>query len=214
MSDSAIPSKRGKLLIGLTGGIGSGKTTVANLFEARGASLVDTDLIAHALTGPTGAAMPAIRQSFGDSLIAPDGRLDRAAMRALVFADTSARSRLESILHPMIRAQALADIEAAQGIYTLVVVPLLVESGGWRERIDRLLVVDCPTDIQRERVMKRSGLAREQVDAMMAAQTSREARVRAADDIIDNRGEPEALESQVEALHTVYAALASARSQG
>jgi dephospho-CoA kinase len=200
-------------LIGLTGGIGSGKTTVANLFAARGVALVDTDLIAHALTGPGGAAMPAIAKAFGDAVLAPDGRLDRAAMRALVFADPDARARLEAILHPMIRAQAASELEQAQGLYAMLVVPLLVESGAWLDRLDRLLVVDCPTEVQIDRVMKRSALSREQVLAIMAAQASREARLQAADDIVDNRDTPDALPDQVDALHAVYSALAAIRQK-
>ncbi len=198
-------------MIGLTGGIGSGKTTVANLFAARGVALVDTDLIAHALTGPGGAAMPAIAKAFGDSVLAPDGRLDRAAMRALVFTDPDARARLEAILHPMIRAQAASELEQAQGLYAMLVVPLMVESGAWLDRLDRLLVVDCPTEVQIDRVMKRSALSREQVLAVMATQASREVRLQAADDTIDNRDTPDALPDQVDALHAVYSALATIR---
>ncbi len=213
MSTARTGSSAGPLLIGLTGGIGSGKTTVANLFAARGVALVDTDLIAHALTGPGGAAMPAIAKAFGDAVLAPDGRLDRAAMRALVFADPDARARLEAILHPMIRAQAALELEQAQGLYAMLVVPLMVESGAWLDRLDRLLVVDCPTEVQIDRVMKRSALSREQVLAIMAAQASREARLQAADDTIDNRDIPDALPDQVDALHAVYSALATIRQK-
>lgn len=211
MSTARTGSPTGPLLIGLTGGIGSGKTTVANLFAARGVALVDTDLIAHALTGPGGAAMPAIAKAFGDSVLAPDGRLDRATMRALVFTDPDARARLEAILHPMIRAQAASELEQAQGLYAMLVVPLMVESGAWLDRLDRLLVVDCPTEVQIDRVMKRSALSREQVLAIMATQASREARLQAADDTIDNRDTPDALPDQVDALHAVYSALATIR---
>lgn len=211
MSTARTGSPTGPLLIGLTGGIGSGKTTVANLFAARGVALVDTDLIAHALTGPGGAAMPAIAKAFGDSVLAPDGRLDRATMRALVFTDPDARARLEAILHPMIRAQAASELEQAQGLYAMLVVPLMVESGAWLDRLDRLLVVDCPTEVQIDRVMKRSALSREQVLAIMATQASREVRLQAADDTIDNRDTPDALPDQVDALHAVYSALATIR---
>jgi len=202
-----IPTSR--LIIGLTGGIGSGKSTVADRFAALGATLVDTDLIAHGLTGPDGAAMPAIRAAFGAAVIADDGRLDRAAMRALAFSDPAARKRLEAILHPMIREQSQREIEAATGCYVLLVVPLLVESGTWRERAHRLLVVDCPVEVQIERVMRRSQLAREQVLAILAAQATREARLAVADDRIDNGGEPAAIGPQVEALHAIYLALAA-----
>ena len=202
-----IPTSR--LIIGLTGGIGSGKSTVADRFAALGATLVDTDLIAHGLTGPGGAAMPAIRAAFGAAVIADDGRLDRAAMRALAFSDPAARKRLEAILHPMIREQSQREIEAATGCYVMLVVPLLVESGTWRERAHRLLVVDCPVEVQIERVMRRSQLAREQVLAILAAQATREARLAVADDRIDNGGEPAAIGPQVEALHAIYLALAA-----
>ena len=202
-----IPTSR--LIIGLTGGIGSGKSTVADRFAALGATLVDTDLIAHGLTGPDGAAMPAIRAAFGAAVIADDGRLDRAAMRALAFSDPAARKRLEAILHPMIREQSQREIEAATGCYVMLVVPLLVESGTWRERAHRLLVVDCPVEVQIERVMRRSQLAREQVLAILAAQATREARLAVADDRIDNGGEPAAIGPQVEALHAIYLALAA-----
>ena len=214
MSTARAGSPTGPLLIGLTGGIGSGKTTVANLFAARGVALVDTDLIAHALTGPGGAAMPAITKAFGDSVLAPDGRLDRATMRALVFTNPDARARLEAILHPMIRAQAASELEQAQGLYAMLVVPLMVESGAWLDRLDRLLVVDCPTEVQIDRVMKRSALSREQVLAIMATQASREVRLQAADDTIDNRDTPDALPDQVDALHAVYSALATNRQGG
>ncbi len=198
-----------KFIVGLTGGIGSGKSTVADLFAERGATLVDTDLIAHSLTGPQGAAMPAIRESFGASVVAADGRLDRGAMRALAFSDPQARKRLEAILHPMIRAQSVREIAAAAGHYVMLVVPLLVESGNWRERAHRVLVVDCPVECQIERVMQRSQLAREQVLAILAAQATREARLAAADDRIDNGGKPEFLPAQVDALHAIYLQLAA-----
>ncbi len=196
------------LVIGLTGGIGSGKSTVADLFAARGASLIDTDLIAHALTGPKGGAMTQIAEQFGPGVIAADGRLDRAAMRNLAFSDAGARRRLEAILHPMIRAESQRQLAVAQGTYVVLVVPLLVESGAWRERADRLLVVDCPTETQITRVMSRSQLDRTQVEAILAAQASRAARLAAADDVVDNSGSADALPAQVAALDAVYLALA------
>lgn len=197
-------------VIGLTGGIGSGKSTVAGQLVARGAALIDTDAIAHQLTEPGGEAIAAIRAAFGDDVIAADGRMDRAAMRAIAFSDPTARQRLEGILHPMIRARTQAHLEAAVrggAPYVIVAVPLLVESGDWRDRVDRVLVVDCPVEVQVERVMHRSGLTREQVGAILAAQASREARLAAADDIVDNSGAPEALGPQAEALHARYAGL-------
>lgn len=199
-----------RFLVGLTGGIGSGKSTVADLFAAHGASIVDTDAVAHALTAAGGAAIPAIRQEFGDAVITDDGALDRAAMRGIVFADAGARRRLEAILHPMIGHCCELMIAEAAGPYTIIVVPLLVESGRWRERIDRLLVVDCPVEVQIERVMRRNRLSREQIEAIIAVQASREARLAAADDIVDNGGAPEALGPHVDALHLRYVELAGA----
>jgi dephospho-CoA kinase len=190
--------------VGLTGGIGSGKTTVADMFAALGASVIDTDQIAHALTGPHGAAMPALLAEFGADYAVPDGALDRARMRSLVFSDPGARARLETILHPKIREATAAAAAIATGPYTIFVVPLLVESGTWRERLSRLLVVDCPEPRQIERVMARSGLQEAQVQAIMAAQASREQRLAAADDVITNDDGLEGLAPQVERLHRFY----------
>jgi dephospho-CoA kinase len=197
-------------VIGLTGGIGSGKSTVADGLVERGAALVDTDRIAHALTAPGGAAIAPIRAAFGDGVVAADGSMDRAAMRALAFTDPAARKRLEAILHPMIRALVKAGVEdaaAAGAPYVLVAVPLLVESGDWRGRYDRILVVDCPPDTQIERVVRRSGLAREQARAILDAQASREQRLAAADDVVDNGGPPQALPAQLDRIHAAYAGL-------
>jgi dephospho-CoA kinase len=210
MSDRAHPT----LIIGLTGGIGSGKSTVADALVARGAALVDTDQIAHALTAPGGAAIEPIRQAFGDAVIAPDGRMDRAAMRERAFSDPQARKLLESILHPLIRAGTDAGIAAAlqnAAPYVLVAIPLLVEGGGARGRFDRVLVVDCPADVQVERVIRRSGLARTQVDAIMAAQATREQRLAMADDVVDNSGSPDALPAQVERIDALYRRLSTHR---
>ena len=202
---------RPALLVGLTGGIGSGKSTVADRFAELGAALVDTDVIAHQLTAPGGAAIEPIRAAFGPGIIASDGRLDRAAMRERAFADPAARRRLEAILHPMIRVETVHGIEAAAGHpYAIVVVPLLVESGTWRSWLDRVLVVDCPVEVQIERVMRRSALPRAQVEAIIAVQASREQRLQAADDVVDNGGDPSQIEPQVRALHARYTALAEA----
>ena len=191
-------------VIGLTGGIGSGKSAAADAFAAHGASIVDTDAIAHALTGAAGAAMPAIRSAFGAAVVRADGGLDRAAMRALAFADAEARGRLEGILHPLIRAEAAAQVAAAQALpdvpYVVLVVPLLVESGAWRDRVDAVVVVDCAPATQVARVMARSGLAAAEVERIIAAQATREARRAVADAIIDNDGPRAALIAQVAAL--------------
>ncbi|SAL79600.1 dephospho-CoA kinase [Caballeronia peredens] len=198
--------------IGLTGGIGSGKSTVADLFASRGVPLVDTDLIAHRITAPGGVAMPLIASEFGKAFVAPDGSLDRAKMRALVFADDTAKARLEGIVHPLIRAETERQRHAAQGAYHIVVVPLLVESGEWAERVSRVLVVDCPVETQIERVMRRNGFSREQVLAIIAKQATREARLAAADDIVLNDASAtlETLAQHVDTLHARYLALASA----
>jgi len=192
--------------VGLTGGIGSGKSLVAELFAARGATIVDTDAIAHRLTAPGGAAMPAIVETFGAEFAGADGALDRARMRALAFGDPGAKARLEAILHPRIRAGALAEAAAATGPYVMFAIPLLVEGGNWRARVQRVLVVDCPEALQIARVMARNSLPEQQVRAIMASQATRAARLAAADDIVDNSGEIAALTPQIERLHDLYLA--------
>ena len=197
-------------IIGLTGGIGSGKSAAANLFADLGATVVDTDAIAHELTGPAGGAMPAIRQAFGENVAAADGRLDRAAMRALVFSDPAAKARLEAILHPLIRTLSAERCATAAGPYAVLVVPLLVESGDYARRVQRIAVVDCTEDTQVRRVMARSGLSADEVARIMATQATRQARLAAAQDVIDNDGPLSALAPQVEALHRRYLQLAGA----
>ena len=193
--------------VGLTGGIGCGKSTVADLFAALGATIVDTDVIAHALTAPQGAAMPAIVAEFGPDFTQPDGALDRARMRTLVFSDATARARLEAILHPRIRAATEAAGQAATGAYVIYVVPLLIESGSWRERVTRVLAIDCSEDTQVARVMQRSHLSADEVRAIMATQVTRARRLAEADDVVDNDAGLEALQAQVQALHERYLAL-------
>jgi dephospho-CoA kinase len=197
-----------RFAVGLTGGIGSGKTTVADMFAARGVTIIDTDLIAHRLTAPHGAAMEQIRTSFGPEFLTPDGAMDRAKMRNHVFADPAAKSRLEAILHPLIRNETQQAAQNADGLYLIFVVPLLVESGTWKQRVSRVLVVDCSEETQVRRVMQRSGLTEPQVRAIMAAQATRPQRLSAADDIIDNDGGASALAPQVDTLHALYAKLA------
>jgi dephospho-CoA kinase len=182
-----------KLVVGVTGGIGSGKTTAVNLFEKLGASVVDTDAIAHALTQPGGAAIPAISEHFGTAYVQPDGGLDRGAMRARVFSDPAARHELEGILHPMIRERSKAQVEAASGPYVLLVVPLLVEGGSYRSTVDRVLVIDCDEA---------------QVRAIMATQATRAQRLQAADDVIHNDAGESELAERVRALHARYLSLA------
>ena len=193
-----------RFAVGLTGGIGCGKTTVANMFAAHGASLVDTDEIAHAMTAPAGAAMPAIADTFGSDFVTGEGALDRARMRALVFTDPGAKLRLEAILHPRIRDAALAQAAVATGAYVIFVVPLLIESGTWRERVARVLAIDCDESVQVARVMARNGLREEQVRAIMATQVSRSVRLAAADDVITNNGDLSQIAPQIDRLHAIY----------
>lgn len=196
--------------VGLTGGIGSGKTTVAELFAALGAAVIDTDQIAHQLTVPDGIAIAPIRQTFGADFITADGAMNRARMREAVFADPASKKKLEAILHPLIRSETERLAEAAKGPYPLFVVPLLVESGIWKQRVSRVLVVDCDEEVQIQRVMQRNAMSEAQVRAIMATQAPRAARLAAADDVIVNDGDPAALTVQVERLHAAYVALAQA----
>jgi dephospho-CoA kinase len=195
-------------LVGLTGGIGSGKSAAADEFAGLGATVVDTDAIAHRLTAAGGAALPAIRRMFGDAFILASGAMDRKRMREHVFADPAARRSLEGVLHPLIRAESEREIAAAAGPYVIHVVPLLVESGDYRQRVDRVLVVDCPEATQIARVRARSGLSEAQAEAIVRAQASRAERRAAADDVIDNGGSRDALRAQVAALHEKYLQLA------
>lgn len=197
-------------IIGLTGGIGSGKSTVADLLAAKGAALVDTDVIAHQLTAAHGAAMTAIAEAFGAEVVAADGSLDRAAMRRLAFSDPAAKTRLEEILHPLIRQRSdEACQQAVAAPYIVLVVPLLVESANYRRRIDRLLVVDCDEATQIARVMQRSGLSAEQVRAIIATQATRAARLAVADDVLRNDGDLAELLPQIERLHQQFLRLAA-----
>ncbi len=197
--------------IGLTGGIGSGKSLVATMFQQRGAAIVDTDAIAHALTMPGGAAIPAIVHAFGEDALDARGAMDRAKMRTRVFSDDSARRDLEAILHPRIRAETDRQIDAALTAgapYALIAVPLLVESGGWAQRVDRILVVDCPVAVQLHRVTTTRGLPQAQVQAIVERQASRASRLAVADDIIVNdRLSPVALTPRIERLHALYLGL-------
>jgi dephospho-CoA kinase len=174
--------------VGLTGGIGSGKSTVSGFLREAGAAIVDTDAISRALTAVGGSAMPAIAEQFGADFVATDGALDRDRMRTLAFSDASAKRRLEAILHPLITAEALAQADAATAPLVVFDVPLLVESGRWRPRLARVLVVDCPPETQVERVLQRPGWNQERVAGVLAAQAKREARRAAADVVLLNDG--------------------------
>ncbi len=196
--------------LGLTGGIGSGKTQVANWLGAWGADVIDTDLIAHSLTAAGGRAIEPISNAFGSDVIDAAGALDRARMRELVFAESARRAQLESILHPLIAQEVLRQAELAQGLYTVFVVPLLVESGRWLDRIDRLCVVDCDESTQIERVQARSGIPLATIRKILDVQATRAQRIAVADDVIDNSKSISmaALENQALVLHKAWCNLA------
>ena len=208
---SAAPaSTPAVLVVGLTGGIGSGKSAAAAAFAALGAAIVDTDAIAHELTAAQGRAMPAIGAAFGPAVLDEDGALDRGAMRELAFSDPTTRRRLEAILHPLIRAESERLIARHAGApYVVLVVPLLIEAGDYRERVDRVAVVDCSDETRIRRVMERSGLTRTEIVRIMAAQATRDQRLAAADDVIDNTGSPDDLRARVAALDGRYRTLAA-----
>ena len=194
--------------VGLTGGIGSGKSEVSGLFGKLGAAVVDTDEISHALTAPAGAAIAAIRERFGPGFIAADGGLERAQMRNLVFSDPSARGKLEAILHPLIRERTRAAVSGASAPYVVVVVPLLFETGAFLDLVGRVLVVDCEEDEQVRRVAARSGIAAGEIRRIMAAQLPRAERLKRADDVLDNSGNLEKLRDEVARLHDKYLGMA------
>jgi len=197
----------------LTGGIGSGKTAVSDLLQTRGAAVVDTDVIARALTGQGGAAMPELIARFGADIAAADGSLDRTRMRALAFEDPKARTALEELLHPRIRAEARRQVAAATAPYVVVVVPLLVETGdAYRAMADRILVVDCPEAVQIERTMRRSNLTREQVERILAAQATRAQRLALAHDVVANDDGLDSLAAAVACLHAQYLRAAAEKS--
>lgn len=196
------------LKIGLTGGIGSGKSMVARWLAQWGATVIDTDDVSHELTSTAGQAIPHIKQAFGPTVVDAHGALDRAQMRALVFQDPGARKQLEAILHPLIREHTLAQAQAAQGRYVVIVIPLLVESGRWVDYFDEICVVDCDEPTQIQRVQRRSGLTVEQVQQIMRAQATRKERLQVADQVIDNGGQTDlqTLEEQVQQLHRHWCA--------
>jgi len=203
----AEPARPRPYTVGLTGGIASGKTTVANLFAARGAVVIDTDQIARDVVEPGSPALAQIVAAFGAGVLDPAGRLDRRRLRQIVFADPARRRQLESILHPAIRAELAARAAAAVGPYQIHVIPLLVE-GGRREGLDRVLVVDCDPAQQLARLLSRDAETVAQAEAIIATQADRQRRIEAADDVIRNDGRPEDLARRVGELHRLYLDLA------
>lgn len=199
-------------LIGLTGGIGSGKSAVADAFRALGVDVIDADDVAHALSAPGSDGYRAIVAAFGDSVLGADGRLDRARMRERAFADPAFRARLESLLHPLIAAHIEETVSRWQGTYGIIVAPLLLERGNLMRNIARVLVVDCPEDEQVRRAVSRSGLAPADVRAIMATQLTRTARLAQADDVIDNSGTLAELEAKVARLDAAYRAMKPLRA--
>jgi dephospho-CoA kinase len=199
------------LRIALTGGVASGKSTVARLFEALGARIIDTDQVAREIVAPGTPALALIVERFGPDVLRGDGTLDRGRLRGIVFSDSAARARLEAITHPAIR-ERVAELSArAGGPYQIIAVPLLAETGTHRN-YDRVLVVDCDPEVQLGRLMLRDGLTREQASSVLAAQASREARLAIADDVLVNDSDPAALGPHVESLHRRYLQLARAPS--
>ncbi|MFV8835937.1 dephospho-CoA kinase [Aquisalimonas sp.] len=195
------------LIIGLTGGVASGKTTVSDLFADRGVTVVDADVASRRVVEPGEPALSELVEAFGDQILTAEGTLDRQQLRQTAFADDAARQRLEGILHPRIRAFMDAELRQVRGPYAILSVPLLVESN-LLDMVERVLVVDVPESVQRERLIARDGSTPEQADAIIAAQTSRERRLHHADDIIDNTQDLENLKQQVETLHQAYLAMA------
>jgi dephospho-CoA kinase len=194
--------------VALTGGIGSGKSTVANLFAALGVAVIDADAVAHALTAPGAPTVGEIARLFGPCMVDAAGALDRPALRRVVFADPTQRRRLEELLHPRIRERMLEDLAVAKGAYALLVIPLLFETGQ-TDLADRILVVDLPVAEQLRRVRRRGGIGDPEIRRILGTQASRAERLAGADDVIDNSGAPEALRPAVEALHRSYLALGS-----
>ena len=193
--------------VGLTGGVASGKSTIARMFAELGATVIDTDEIARALVAPGQPALQEIVKAFGAGFLDRAGALDRRLLRAHVFDDARERRRLEALLHPRIEAATLAACDAAGGAYQIIVVPLLMESG-FDRHVDRMLVIDCPEDVQRERLRRRDNEDPGRIERMLGAQLGRELRLRRADDVIENAGAPDQARAQVRKLHEIYLGLA------
>ncbi len=202
--------------IGLTGGIGSGKSSAAQHFVRLGVPVVDADAVSRSLTAPGGAALTPIREIFGEAVFS-DGLLDRAKLRETVFADPQQKAALEALMFPLILQQMRAEMQAhATAVYGVADIPLLAENPAFQALVSRILVVDVPPDVQIERVRQRNGLSADEVKRIMAAQATREARLALADDVVDNSGSPARLAEQIERLHHTYSHLfrAAERSQG
>ena len=210
---SPRPGRARPYLVGLTGGIASGKSTVAGAFRRLGITVIDADVVSRQVVEPGSPLLAALADRFGSTILDPDGRLNRARLRALVFSDAAALAALNSLTHPVIRARLLADAAAAVGPYVLLEVPLLVEGGLSRE-VDRILVVDCDEARQRERVVARDGSGPAEVDAILKAQASRAARLAAADDVVENSGSLADLDVAVADLDRRYRALAAGAAAG
>ncbi len=210
MTDNA--SAGPKLIVGLTGGIASGKSLVGAMFVKLGASLIDTDVVAREVVALGTPGLAAVTAQFGPGVLLPSGELNRPALRTLVFADDAKRRQLEAILHPLIRSRTRAKLGELEAPYALVAVPLLVETN-FGELVDRILVVDAPESAQLERLMRRDAIPRAEALEMLRAQVDRATRLKAAHDVIDNSGPPEATRRQVELLHHQYLALAAQRSR-
>lgn len=203
------PLTIGRPLVILTGGIATGKSSAVQRLRQNGIDVVDTDSIAHTLTAPNGPALPELHNAFGKSVFAADGTLDRAALRDIVFNDPDQKTRLEQILHPMIRRQAIEALAAATSAYVVADVPLFAETGFLREQADRVLVVDCPPDIQKQRLLARGNVPEELVDLILQAQAPREARLSLATDVLDNSGTPAQRDEQLDQIHQRYLSLAA-----
>ncbi|HEX4855661.1 MAG TPA: dephospho-CoA kinase [Limnobacter sp.] len=193
--------KPSEMIVGLTGGIGSGKTAVSDRLKALGATIVDTDQIAHSLTQAGGLAMDEIRQAFGEAAVNSDGSMNRDHVRSLVFADPQQRTVLEKILHPLIRKLVQAQLDSGAALYFVLVVPLLFEKGGWKDWMDEIVVVDCPVEQQVQRVMQRNGWPESQVQAVISSQADRSTRLAGATLVIENTGDLPELLSKIDLLH-------------
>jgi len=200
------------LIVGLTGGIASGKSIVGAMFVKLGAALVDTDVVAREVVAPGEPGLAAVSAAFGPAVLLASGEINRAALRSLVFGDAAKRLTLEAILHPLIRSRTRQKLAELAAPYAVVAVPLLVETS-FAELVDRILVVDCPEATQLERLLRRDAIPRTEALAMLRAQVDRATRLKAAHDVIDNSGTPEATRRQVEQLHRRYLELAAQRAR-